>query len=60
MFTYSVMEDDNRLRSSLNTFEKQRGNYPLRREFFNYEIKIKNPHSDIQKILAGLGFKIFT
>ena len=59
MSTYNVMEDDNRLRSSLNTFEKQRGDYLLRREFSNYEIKINNPHSNVQKILTGLGFKVY-
>ncbi|HEY4786754.1 MAG TPA: 4-phosphoerythronate dehydrogenase PdxB [Bacteroidales bacterium] len=58
MFTYKVEEDDARLRSSLETFEKQRGNYPLRREFHAYEIILQNPHSDIQKRLNGLGFRI--
>lgn len=58
LFTYNVMEDDHRLRSSLSTFEKQRGDYPLRREFFNYEITLNNVHSDIKKILTGLGFKV--
>ena len=58
MFTYNVTEDDGRLRSSLETFEKQRGAYPLRREFFNFEITLAHPHSDAQKILTGLGFKV--
>jgi len=58
LFTYKVEEDDHRLRSSLDTFEKQRGNYPLRREFQAFEIRLLNPHSDIQKRLIGLGFKV--
>jgi erythronate-4-phosphate dehydrogenase len=58
MFTYNVEEDDRRLRSSPDTFEKQRGDYPLRREFFNFEITLIHPHSDVQKILTGLGFKV--
>jgi erythronate-4-phosphate dehydrogenase len=58
MFTYKVEEDDARLRSSLETFEKQRGNYPLRREFHAFEITLQNEHSNIQKILSGLGFKV--
>jgi erythronate-4-phosphate dehydrogenase len=58
LFTYNVMEDDKRLRSSIDTFEKQRGCYPLRREFPAYEITVANPHSNIQKILTGLGFKV--
>ena len=58
MFTYNVTEDDNRLRSSIETFEKQRGDYPLRREFLNYEITLLHSHSDVQKIITGLGFKV--
>jgi erythronate-4-phosphate dehydrogenase len=58
LFTYEVMEDNYRLRSSPDTFEKQRGSYPLRREFHAYEVNLVNTHSDIQKILNGLGFKV--
>ena len=58
LFTYNVMEDDKRLRSSLDTFEKQRGSYPLRREFHAYEVTLVDPHSNAQKILTGLGFKV--
>ena len=58
LFTYNVMEDDQYLRSSPDTFEKQRSCYPLRREFNAYEITLTNPHSNIQKIITGLGFKV--
>jgi erythronate-4-phosphate dehydrogenase len=58
LFTYNVMDDDLRLRSSLDTFEKQRGSYPLRREFYAYHVILINPHSNIQKILNGLGFNV--
>jgi erythronate-4-phosphate dehydrogenase len=58
LFTYNVMDDDRRLRSSVDTFEQQRGNYPLRREFHAYDITLVNSHSNIQKILTGLGFKV--
>lgn len=57
-YTYDVMDDDKRLRASLPTFEKQRGNYPLRREFHAYEIYLENEHSGISKILHGLGFNV--
>ena len=56
--TYHVMDDDARLRSSPSTFEKQRGNYPLRREFNAFCIKLENSNSEELKILSGLGFKI--
>lgn len=58
LFTYKVMEDDNRLRTSVETFEKQRGNYPLRREFHAFEITLLNEHSGLEKVLHGLGFQI--
>jgi erythronate-4-phosphate dehydrogenase len=40
--SYDVLSDDNRLRNSPQTFEEQRGNYPVRREF-EYYIS-KNPN----------------
>ncbi len=56
--TYHVMDDDARLRSSPSSFEKQRENYPLRREFNAFCIRLENNNSEALKILAGLGFKI--
>ncbi|MDP4207656.1 MAG: 4-phosphoerythronate dehydrogenase PdxB [Bacteroidota bacterium] len=58
LFTYDVMRDDRLLRSSVETFEKQRGNYPLRREFCAYELTLLNAHSNIPRLLTGLGFKV--
>ena len=40
--SYNIMNDDNILRNSADTFEKQRGNYPVRREFSFYKIKAKD------------------
>jgi erythronate-4-phosphate dehydrogenase len=56
--TFDVKDDDNRLRTSPETFEKQRGGYPLRREFHAYSVTLLNHHSNIQKALTGLGFKV--
>ncbi len=58
LFTYNVMEDNNRLRQSVETFEKQRGNYPLRREFRAFSIKLINPHSGVDQKLKNLGFQL--
>ncbi len=58
IFTYNIGEDDYRLRSSPETFEKQRGNYPLRREFQAFEITLQNGRPDILNSLKGLGFKV--
>ncbi|MBN1181969.1 MAG: 4-phosphoerythronate dehydrogenase PdxB [Bacteroidales bacterium] len=56
--TYPIWEDDERLRNSVDTFEKQRGDYPLRREFKAYTVKLENNSSkDIIIKLNKLGFK---
>jgi erythronate-4-phosphate dehydrogenase len=56
--TYKVLEDDARLRQSVETFEAQRGSYPNRREFHAYLVKLSNDHSGIGKVLKGLGFNV--
>lgn len=56
--TYKVLEDDARLRSSVETFEAQRGNYPSRREFHAYSVKLDNKHGALEKRLRGLGFNV--
>lgn len=56
--TYNIDEDNLRLRLSPPDFEKQRGDYPLRREFASYAIKLKGGSLMIQQILEKLGFKI--
>jgi erythronate-4-phosphate dehydrogenase len=59
--SYDVKSDSDRLRSSPETFEKQRGDYPLRREFPCYSVAAK-PGSDINpgimNVLRELGFNI--
>ena len=56
--TYDIRKDDKRLRASVETFEKQRGDYPVRREFptFNIICKVNNIKT-INK-LNHLGFKL--
>lgn len=58
LFTYSILKDSNRLKNSILTFEKQRGDYPVRREFPVYSVKVKNASDDVIKILSDLGFQI--
>jgi erythronate-4-phosphate dehydrogenase len=56
--TYDIRIDDRRLRDSVDTFEKQRGDYPVRREFPVYEIIATNVnHKTIEK-LRKFGFKV--
>ena len=56
--TYDILSDDKTLRDSVQTFEKQRGSYPIRREFPYYTLELKNCNQVIEKKLSELGFKI--
>jgi erythronate-4-phosphate dehydrogenase len=56
--TYDIRQDDQRLRQSVNTFEKQRGDYPVRREFHVYEINALNISQTTTDKLRKLGFKV--
>jgi erythronate-4-phosphate dehydrogenase len=58
--SYDILNDDSTLRNSVDTFEKQRGNYPVRREFPFYKIKTKNCRNEILKNLKDIGFQINT
>lgn len=56
--TYDIREDDARLRESVSTFEKQRGDYPVRREFPAFTVYGKiNQIKAIDKLMK-LGFKL--
>ncbi|MFZ4521278.1 MAG: 4-phosphoerythronate dehydrogenase PdxB [Bacteroidales bacterium] len=56
--TYNVTEDDVRFRSHPADFEMQRGNYPVRREFPAYEIRLVNPREGIREAFSALGFRV--
>ncbi|HNW50542.1 MAG TPA: 4-phosphoerythronate dehydrogenase PdxB [Prolixibacteraceae bacterium] len=56
--TYPIMEDNNRLKFSPITFEKQRGDYPVRREFPIYNIEADHITLEACNMLKGLGFQI--
>jgi erythronate-4-phosphate dehydrogenase len=56
--TYDIREDDKRLRRSVATFEKQRGDYPVRREFPAFTIAGKFSNPKVIDKLKNLGFKI--
>lgn len=57
-FSYPIMEDNARLKNSVDTFEKQRGDYPLRREFRAFSVKLINSHSGVEQKLKNLGFQV--
>ena len=57
--TYDVKTDDATLRADVDTFEKQRSNYPVRREFPAFSIRILNDDSGRSTIfLREAGFFI--
>lgn len=55
--TYDILADDARLRMSPETFEKQRGAYPLRREFPTYTLKLLNAPAGLEALVQAMGFK---
>lgn len=56
--TYNIDEDSNRLRLSPVDFEKQRGDYPLRREFNSYTVNLKGGSEKVRQMLENIGFMI--
>jgi erythronate-4-phosphate dehydrogenase len=58
--SYPIFEDSDRLKSSPQTFEEQRGGYWIRREFKNFTIKLKNVSPTVSESLKNIGFKINT
>jgi erythronate-4-phosphate dehydrogenase len=56
-FTYDVLGDDQRLRSSPEKFEKLREEYPLRRELKIFKIIPGGISDENMKILRKLGFE---
>ncbi len=54
--TYDIRADDARLRASPETFERQRGDYPLRREFPAFTLTAANVSPATADRLAALGF----
>ncbi|WP_255473956.1 DUF3410 domain-containing protein [Prolixibacter sp. SD074] len=55
--TYDIREDDEKLRLSPESFEKQRGDYPVRREFPVYHTTLLNSSPETIKRLKTFGFK---
>ncbi|MBN1768829.1 MAG: 4-phosphoerythronate dehydrogenase PdxB [Prolixibacteraceae bacterium] len=56
--TYPIWDDSKRLKQSPETFENQRGNYPVRREFPVYTLIIENDTTRAGTILQKLGFSL--
>jgi len=55
--TYNIDTDNIRLRFSPSDFEKIRGDYPVRREFPAFTIRLTNGTSEHRNLFRDLGFK---
>lgn len=59
MYTYNIKDDDARLRADIGTFEKQRADYPVRREFTAFTVKVLNDENGrATVILREAGFNV--
>ncbi len=58
--TYNIKEDDLRLRMKMIDFERQRGNYPIRREFMAFDVELKGGTMEQVEFLNNFGFKSVT
>lgn len=56
--TYDITYDDQKLRKDIGGFEKQRGDYPVRREFNHYKITIPDGDPFVSKALNDMGFGV--
>ncbi len=56
--TYDIENDHDDLRKKPENFEKLRGDYPVRREFGAYTIRIKNIEKETVEKLKQMGFRI--
>ena len=52
--SYDISNDDRRLRNSPETFEKQRGDYPLRREFHLFDFAAGESSAEMTSALSAL------
>ena len=58
LYTYDVADDSNALRSDPASFEKLRGDYPVRREFTAFTVRLKDGTPEAAARLGELGFKV--
>ncbi len=60
LHTYDVLEDDAALRKEPLRFEKLRGDYPVRREFSAFTLRLSNGTAEQAEILEKTGFNVKT
>jgi|SRR5574344_52793 erythronate-4-phosphate dehydrogenase len=60
LYTYNILEDDAKLRSNPELFEKLRGDYQVRREFTAFTLHLLDGTAREAEILSKMGFKLLT
>lgn len=58
LYTYNILDDDRRLREDTASFERQRADYPVRREFPAFTISLVNATPGQAEALREIGFKL--
>lgn len=58
LFAYNISNDSDRLKASLETFEQQRENYPIRREPEHLTIVAKNISEHAKAMIRELGYRL--
>ena len=58
LHTYDVTEDSDRLRNGLDQFEKLRGDYPVRREFTAFTLRLQDGTPEMADRLSEIGFNV--
>jgi erythronate-4-phosphate dehydrogenase len=56
--TYEIMADDRRLKGSPESFERQRAQYPLRREFPVYTFSLRHAEPEAESLVRKMGFQV--
>lgn len=58
LHTYPIERDDDLLRTKTEEFESLRINYPVRREFHNYELQLTVKDDILERNLKKIGFNV--
>ncbi len=58
LHTYDIVKDSDALRFSLDSFERLRGSYPIRREFEAFTVRLENGTEEERSALGKIGFNV--
>ena len=58
LHTYDISADSDALRKDPDTFERLRGDYPIRREFTSFTVDLHGGTTEMREKMLKLGFKL--